>query len=627
MTDEPEKVDLASPDLAAQQRAALAELIPGVLLDGVLDATKLGELLGVDVTAPTDGRERYGLVWAGKADAIRSLQTPSRGTLVPDLDRSLDWDTAQNVFIEGDNLEVLKLLQKAYNDRVKLIYIDPPYNTLTDRVYADDYSQPLRAYLRSTGQLDDEGNRVSTDSDASGGGRHSRWLSMIAPRLRLAWNLLTPDGVMCISIDDNEVGPLITLLKDEFGEENYSTTFIWQKKKKPSFLHRNVGSLTEYVLCVTRNAGLSSPFSIDVTTAGKKYPFNNAGNGLATLTFPAGSVRFGMQHARYEPSDMSEGNIVTRLLDVVEVRDSVNAEPFRLEGEWRYNQKRLDEIVAAGDGITISKPPFRPNHVKVGGEIKKMHNLLTQATYAVGTNEDGSAELESLLGGDYFDNPKPTSLIRTICKAMTYEDDEAIVLDFFAGSGTTAQAVMELNAADGGSRRSVLVQLPELTPSGSAAKSAGYERLTDITYARIRKAMQKTPGSGEMGLRVLKLAPSNFVVPSASVSETIQLVSSTILAEAPDFYAIASEVLLKEGVTLEAPWGRHSVAMAEVVVAGNVAVVLSLDITKEVVEAALELTPERGVIVFLEDGFAGRDAVKANAVTDANKLGIKLKTV
>lgn len=291
MSDEPEKVDLETPDLVADHRAALAHLFPGVLDDGVLDVAKLSELLDTPLAQTTDGRERYGLQWAGKADAVRSLLTPSRGALIPDLDRSINFDDAKHVFIEGDNLEVLKLLQKAYNDRVKLIYIDPPYNTGNDFVYNDNFRDGLQGYLAYTGQLDEGGNRTSATIERSGR-RHSRWLSMMYPRLFLARNLLAPDGLILISIDDNEYPRLVLLLDEIFGEENYATTFIWQKKKKPSFLHANVGSLTEYVLCVTRDSTQTFPFSIDVTTAGKKYPLNNAGNPLATLTFPAGSVRF-----------------------------------------------------------------------------------------------------------------------------------------------------------------------------------------------------------------------------------------------------------------------------------------------------------------------------------------------
>lgn len=223
--DEPESVELSTPEIAAARREVLRTLLPGVIADGVLDTASLGEQLDIPVTGPIDGRERFGLMWAGKQEAIRSLLTPSRGTLVPDLERSVDFDNAKNVFIEGDNLEVLKLLQKAYNDKIKLIYIDPPYNTGNDFVYNDDFSDGLRGYLEYTGQLDEEGNRISASSEISGR-RHSRWLSMMYPRLVLARNLLTQDGVLAVSIDDNEFANLRIMLDEVFGSENFLNTFV-----------------------------------------------------------------------------------------------------------------------------------------------------------------------------------------------------------------------------------------------------------------------------------------------------------------------------------------------------------------------------------------------------------------
>ncbi len=623
MSEGPNKVDFTTSDLAAERREAFEDLFPGVLADGVLDASRLGELLDTPVAQTADTRERFGLMWAGKQEAVRSLLKSSRGALVPDLENSIEFDTAQNVFIEGDNLEVLKLLQKAYNDKVKLIYIDPPYNTGNDFVYNDDFSDGLRGYLEYSGQLDDEGKLTSTNAETSGR-RHSKWLSMLYPRLVLARNLLSQDGVIFISIDDHEMTNLSLLLREVFGEENFATVLVWQKKKKPSFLHKNVGSITEYVLCFLRNKEMTFPFSIDVTTAGKKYPFNNAGNSLSTLTFPAGYVKFGRASATYEPQDMSEGNIVTRLLDKVVVREGVNVDSFKLEGEWRYSQSKLDEIVAAGDPITISKAPFRPNHVKVGGEVKKMHNFLAPATYGIGTNEDGSAELERVLGASVFDNPKPTSLISTLVKAVTYNDPDALVLDFFAGSGTTGHAVALLNAEDGGRRRVISVNIPEPTAEDSAASEAGYKNVSEITLARLGWVATNVDGATDQGLRVFNLCQSGFRAHATTEGE-LDLSEATLVDKEPFMENIAAEVLLKEGVSLDARWERLSVGGDDAIAADGVVVVVSLDITDEVVNDALTLKPR--VLVFLEDGFAGNDAVKANAFTRARNTGITMKTV
>lgn len=446
-----------------------------------------------DDSEPDGPAERYGLTWPGKAAAGRTVDDPVTTVLSLDAVSSVDPDHARDVFVEGDNLEALKHLLVDHRGQVRLIYVDPPYNARTDGVYADDWTESRRSHLARTQHADD------------GSRRHSRWLSMVYPRLLLARDLLAPDGVLLVSIDDHEMPTLALVLREVFGEDNLVVTFVWQKKRKPSYLHRTAGSMTEYVLAVVKDASRAFPFAVDVTTVGKKYPINNAGNTPGVLCFPAGSVRFGVGEASYAPQDMSQGNIVTRLLDPVEVRGGVNLDAFRLEGEWRYSQRRIEEIVAAGEAITISKVPFRPNHVRAGGAVKKMHNLLTPHTYDVGTNEDATAELAAILGGVYFDNPKPTSLVRTLAKAVTYDDPEAVVVDFFAGSGTTGHAVALLNAEDGGRRRVVSVNLPEPIDPASEAGRAGFATVADITRARLAWVARHVPGAG--GLRCYRLEP------------------------------------------------------------------------------------------------------------------------
>jgi adenine-specific DNA-methyltransferase len=617
-------VELGSKDLAAEKLAVLREHFPGIVADGVLDASRLGELVGLEVSAHSDPSEAFGLSWAGKAEAIKTLMRPSSATLRPLVEHSVRFDSAENVFIEGDNLEVLKILQKAYNDQVKVIYIDPPYNTGNDFVYNDDFADPIRRYLEYTGQLDADGNRVAANVEIAGR-RHSRWLSMMYPRLMLARNLLSRDGVILVSIDDHEYALLVQIMVEIFGEENFSTSFIWQKKKKPSFLHRNVGSITEYVVCFLRDTEQSAAFSVDTTTAGKKYPLNNAGNSLAVLKFPAGSVRFSRDSCSFEPADMSEGNIVTSLLDRVVVSGGRNVDSFRLEGEWRYSQAKLDEIIAAGEEITISKAPFRPNHVKAGGEVKKMHNLLTPTTYSVETNEDGSAALKDLLGSVPFDNPKPTGLIQTLVKAITYDDLDALVLDFFAGSGTTAHAIALLNASDGGRRRCISVNLPEPTTEDSAAAKAGYAKVTEVTKARLKAILDRVDGADSQGLKTLELARSNFAAAGGEGGNAQALMEQTLVGGDIDPRAVAVEVFLNEGVRLDVHMEWSTIAGVDVVRAGAVIVVPSTTVSQEVVDGVLGMTPS--LVVFLEDAFAGKDDVKASAVFACQQANIQMKTV
>lgn len=628
----PEAVPGASPDFRTALAARLAELVPEAVADGKIDAKKLAELLGDDAA---DESERFGLFWPGKKRALRAAQAPTSATLKPDLANSKHWDTTQNVFIEGDNLEVLKILQRHYHNKIKLIYIDPPYNTGKDFVYPDNFTEGLDTYLEWTRQVNEEGKKVSTNSETEGR-YHSNWLNMMYPRLKLARNLLTDDGVIFISIDDNEIDNLTRLCKEVFGESNFSTTFIRQKKKKPSFLHENVGSMTEYVVCLTRNKSFTFPFSVDVTTAGKKYPLNNAGNSLGVLRFPAGSVSFRMDDAAVDPQDMSDGNIVTRLLDALVIENGKNKNDFRLEGEWRYSQTTLEEIVSSGDSITISKIPFRPNHVKAGGEIKKMHNLLTPETYRAGTNEDGTEELIQLLGGDYFDNPKPTSLVKLLIQATTYNDPAAIVLDFFAGSSTTAHAIMQLNAGnteDDGNRRFIMVQLPEPTPEDSEARKAGLATIADISRKRIELAGEKI-GKGDTGFRAYTLADTNFakwrvtsdVTPTQLEQHLLDLRDSADDKASQD--DLLTELLLKLGLSLTETIATKTIAGLDVREVGDNRVLACVNEhakpTLEQLRALVDAAP--GKLIVLEDAFHGDDQLKTNLAQYAKTQGIELRT-
>lgn len=642
MSDEIHETPPTTPNFQTELAAQLADLIPEAIADGKVDVEKLKELLDGDAA---DGSERFGLFWPGKKRALRAAQEPTTATLRPDIENSKDWDTTKNVFIEGDNLEVLKVLQKHYHAKIKMIYIDPPYNTGNDFVYPDNFREGLETYLDWTRQVNEEGKRLSSNAETEGR-YHSNWLNMMYPRLKLARNLMTADGVIFISIDDNEIDNLSRLCKEVFGEDNFSTTFIRQKKKKPSFLHSNVGSMTEYVVCVTRNRRFTFPFSVDTTTAGKKYPLNNAGNSLGKLTFPAGSVRFVMADGVVAPQDMSEGKIVTRLLDELTIKDSFNKDAFTLEGEWRYSQSRVDEILAAGEEITISKIPFRPNHVKVGGEVKKMHNLLTPDSYGAGTNEDGTEEVIKLLGGDYFDNPKPSSLLRVLVRAVTYDDPDAIVLDFFAGSGTTAHAVMALNAEDGGTRRSILVQLPEPVVSGTDAYAAGYRTISAISRARIKIAASlldagradRLSGVNDLqdtGFRAYVLTDTNFskwrVSSDIDRNELEQHLfdlresSSANEASADD---LLSEILLKQGYSLTESIADLDVAGLDLRSVGDGIVLAYLDEhvkpTLEQLRAIVDEDPSR--LIVLEDAFQGDDQLKTNLAQLCKSKGIELWT-
>lgn len=375
-------------------------------------------------------------------------------------------DTFDNILIHGDNLLALKAIEQSYTGKVKCIYIDPPYNTGSAFEHYDD------------------------------GVEHSVWLSLMRDRLELLRQLLSPDGVLFVSIDDTELAYLCVLLDEVFGRKHSCGMFVWEKKKKPSFLDSNMGIVTEYILAYAKDRSRSPAFIGGLTTAGKKYPLNNAGNGVKTLTFPPQSILFRCNDQVFEPQDMSEGNILTELLDRLEVRDSHNVNRFRLKGEWRYSQAKLEDIIESGETIVISKVPFRPNHIREGGEPKKLKNLLSIAHYGMSTYEDATAESRALFGETTaFDYPKPEKLICTLLSAVTEEGD--LVLDSFAGSGTTGAVAHKMG------RRWIMVEL------GEHCHTHIIPRLKKVIDGEDRGGVTEAVGwKGGGGFRYYRLAPS-----------------------------------------------------------------------------------------------------------------------
>lgn len=410
-------------------------------------------------------RKRLELLWVGK-DLYPRLE-PRILLLKKSYHaqhRVSDDDLFDNRLIFGDNLLALKALEQEFTGRIKCIYIDPPYNTGSAFEHYDD------------------------------GLEHSIWLGMMRARLELLKRLLRRDGVIFVHIDDNEHAYLKVLMDEVFGRRNFCGQFVWEKKKKPSFLHANMGIVTEYILAYSPDRNSSPPFISGLTTEGKKYPLNNAGNGIRILCFPPGSVEFRCPDGRYEPQDMSEGAIVTKLLDHLVVNDGRNTNRFRLEGEWRYSQRKLDEIVAAGETLIISKVPFRPNHIKAGGEKKKIKNLLSIAHYQISTYEDSNAESEALFGQNPFDYPKPEKLLSTLISAVTSPGDW--VLDSFAGSGTTGAVAHKMG------RRWIMVEL------GEHCHTHIIPRLKKVVDGADSGGITEAVGwSGGGGFRYYRLAP------------------------------------------------------------------------------------------------------------------------
>lgn len=405
-------------------------------------------------------KQKLELTWIGKDEEVKLEPR----VLVEDPELSYGDENTQNMIIHGDNLLALKALEQDYAGKVKCIYIDPPYNTGNAFEHYDD------------------------------GVEHSIWLSLMKQRLELLHNLLAKDGVIFISIDDEEMAYLKVLMDEIFGRNNFIGNLIWEKKKKPSFLS-NFGGITENILTYAKHKPTSPNFYYGTTTEGKKYPVNNAGNGLKTITFPAGYVKFNMKDTIVKSQDMSEGKIITKLLNDVEIKNGVNINSFSLEGEWRYSQQKIDEIVANNEEIKISKIPFRPNHIKSGGEPKKMKNLLSIAHFNMSTYEDATAESIALFGKGSFDYPKPERLIATLINAVTADND--LILDSFLGSGTTAAVAHKMN------RRYIGIEL------GEHAKTLVHPRLKKVIEGNDQGGISmEFDWQGGGGFKFYTLAPS-----------------------------------------------------------------------------------------------------------------------
>ena len=538
----PDKVQQFTPSVVSERMTDLKKMFPEFFTEGKLDVPKLQELLGEAVEEET---ERYRFTWAGKRKAIQLLQTPTRATLVPCQAESVGFDATGNIFIEGDNLEVLKLLYKPYFGEVKAIYIDPPYNTGGDFVYSDNYKDPLHSYLQLTGQKNEEGNSITNKVDKSGR-YHSGWLSMMYPRLFLARQLLRDDGIIFVSIDDHEIYNLRMLMNEIFGEENMLQQVVWQRHGGGGNNSKYFALDHEYILAYAKNKeslgllrlSLTEEQRAEYTLVDKWHSELGPYNTRTLLSMRPSSPRPNLQ---YE-IELPDGTTVFN--------------------QWKWQESRFLEAKEQ-DKIVFRKDGNNKWHV----EYKKYLNSSDRVPRSLLTNEernsDGKKQLSGILGeSDVLNNPKPVGLIKHLLKFST--DPDALVVDFFAGSGTTAQAVMELNREDGGNRRFIIVQLPEPTPENSIARKVGYETISDIAKIRIQRLLAKIRDdnlfreSRDLGVKVFKLTESNYRAwngvaedTHASYAEQLQFFSKSPLVEDWIPENVIYEVALKEGYRLD----------------------------------------------------------------------------
>lgn len=478
-----------SADLVGSNLEALKQLFPEAFTEGKIDFEVLKQLLG---GAVDERAEKYGLNWHGKRQARQLALTPSTGTLRPAPEDSVDWDTTQNLMIEGDNLEVLKLLQKSYAGKVKMIYIDPPYNTGKDFVYPDNFKDTIGNYLSLTGQIDGSGRRTISNVEASGR-FHTDWLNMIYPRLMLARNVLSDEGVIFISIGDDEVDELQSVCKQIFGEENFIANAVWEKKNKAAFLSKDLSTMKDYILIYAKSKSAFHGLIGQIVTEEETYPCVNAGNKREQRLIPSGIMsKYANANAEFPGgSRISAGTMDIVFLDPLILVGGRVSMPVRMEGNWRYTQDAMDIFAKAGDLYLtqelylrrIVREPreklFRDLLPRTGTSGRPAGTRIDPDDLYVdgwGTNEDANEELRMLLDEqNVLEYPKPVTLIEKLIAAI--RDPSALVLDFFAGSGTAGEACMRLNEIDSGNRKFILVQLPQ------PVEHERYKTIAEITRA------------------------------------------------------------------------------------------------------------------------------------------------
>ncbi len=643
-----------SADIVADNLERLQALFPEAFTEGKVDFEVLQQLLG---DAVDESEEKYGLNWHRKRRARQLALTPSTGTLRPCPEESIDWDTTQNLMIEGDNLEVLKLLQKSYAGKVKLIYIDPPYNRDGDVVYSDDYSNPIRHYQMITGQIDSDGRKLTTATEASGR-FHTNWLNMMLPRLRLARALLRKDGTIFVSIDDTEIAQVRLTMDEIFGPENFIAEVVWEGANKNDA--RQIGVCHEYVVVYARNRdSVERNWGLEKEGVEPVLREVNRLKGVHGVNYQAASEDLA-RWFRANKSKPAFGNRRFRHIDArgaykeddptapggrkFELRNSKSGQiiPLRQNRGWSFDQDNFNRLVDEGRITFVSD-----TSVMVRRYLHETYKVTPPSVFYQPARS-ASERLNRMMGARVFDYPKDESTINKFIQMATGDDPDAIVMDFFAGSGTTGHSVMLQSVSSGSRRRYILVQLPEPLDSNNNAQRAAADfcdelgkprNIAELTKERLRRAARKIKEdnpmfAGDLGFRVFKLDTSSVRAwdPTPGNLETGLLSAVDHIEPGRTEPDILYELLLKLGLDLCVPIARQTIAGRSVhsVGAGTLIACLDEEISRDDVEPlALGIADWRDAVapagestIVLRDSAFADDVAKTNLAAILEQRGL-----
>ena len=632
-----EKLNGTSMNLIQENIKKLKEIFPEVFVEGNIDFDVLREIFGEKIES---SKERYSLNWNGKSEARQLAQEISTGTLRPSKEESKNWDNTENIYIEGENLEVLKLLQKSYHGKIKMIYIDPPYNTGKDFVYKDNFKDNLKNYLEVTGQVGEEGVKLTTNAETSGR-YHSDWLSMMYPRLKLARNLLTDDGVIFISIDDNEQANLKKLCDEIFGEENFVGNFIINTAPNGRD-YGHIAKQHEFCLFYSKNIDFTETNLLPDET--KDFKYNDKKGGFNIHPLYNSNEKFhkenrpNLYYPFYINLDEKDENGFYKL-SLEEKKEYIEVYPPKskknnVQFVWRWGKEKAQlnlnvEIV----GYRTDIGEYRIIQ-KMRNDEKLIRSLISGKQF---TSRKGTESTEKLMGGKYFDFPKPVDLIKNLAVVST--NSNSIILDFFSGSSTTAHSVMQLNAEDGGNRKYIMVQLPELCDEDSETYKAGYKNICEIGKERIRRAGDKIKLDKslplenreklDIGFKVFKLDSSNIKEWDTSTNDLQKSLLDSIdsIKSNRNSLDVLYEILLKYGLDLNIPIKEtenfYSIGGGTLLVSLNNEI--DLDVINSICEEykkILEIDKEFKTTVILKDSSFKNDVDKTNALKKLEQVGI-----